>query len=232
MMLRSGRILPGLLALLLAACGSAVPPPLPTTAGRSVSPTPILTPSTPPASTPSPTPAPSPTLDRTAGLGADIDALLDARDHVHPDGWHGMPRADWVAAADAVKARIPTLTDDQALVEMVRLAAMPSWNGRDGHSGIFPFIPGSGTHEYPLRWWRFDDGLVITAARAPYEALVGSTVLAVGGRPIDDVLRLVEPLAPRDSPSNLTAYGPLYLRVSELLAGLGVLDRAGPAVFR
>jgi len=232
MMLRSGRILPGLLALLLAACGSAVPPPLPTTAGRSVSPTPILTPSTPPASTPSPTPAPSPTLDRTADWLADIDALLDARDHVHPDGWHGMPRADWVAAADAVKARIPTLTDDQALVEMVRLAAMPSWNGRDGHSGIFPFIPGSGTHEYPLRWWRFDDGLVITAARAPYEALVGSTVLAVGGRPIDDVLRLVEPLAPRDSPSNLTAYGPLYLRVSELLAGLGVLDRAGPAVFR
>jgi hypothetical protein len=143
-----------------------------------------------------------------------------------------MARADWVAAADAVTARIATLTEDQALVELVRLAAMPSWNGRDGHSGIFPFIPGSGTHEYPVRWWRFSDGLVITAARAPYEELVGSRVEAINGHPIGDVLALVEPLAPRDNPSNLLAYGPLYLRVSELLAGLGVIDAAGPTVFR
>ena len=104
------------------------------------------------------------------------------------------------------------MTDDQALVELVRLAAMPGWNGRDGHSGIFPFIPGSGTHVYPVRWWRFSDGLVITAARAPYEDLVGSRVESVDGRPIADVLALVEPLAPRDNPSNLLAYGPIYLR--------------------
>lgn len=142
-----------------------------------------------------------------------------------------MTRADWVTAADEAKARIPELTDDQALVELVRLAAMPSWAGRDGHTGIFPFIPGSGTHEYPVRWWRFSDGLVITAARAPYEDLAGSRVTAINGHPIDEVLRLVEPLAPRDNPSNLLAYGPLYLRVSELLAGLGVIDAVGPTAF-
>jgi hypothetical protein len=213
-------------------CGSTVAPVTPTApsspalvaAGRSASPA--------PTPTPSPSPTPSPTLDRVAGWRADIDALLDARDHVHPDGWHGLPRADWVAAAEAVKAKIPGLTDDQALVELVRLAAMPSWNGRDGHSGIFPFIPGSGTHEYPVRWWRFSDGLVITAARAPYEDLVGSRVVAIGGKPIEAVLPLVEPLAPRDNPSNLLSYGPLYLRVSELLAGLGVIDAPGPTAFR
>jgi hypothetical protein len=108
---------------------------------------------------------------------------------------------------------------------------MPGWAGRDGHTGIFPFIPGSGTHEYPIRLWRFSDGLVITAARAPYEDLVGSRVESIEGRPIDDVLALVEPLAPRDNPSTLLAYGPLYLRVSELLAGLGITAAAGPAVF-
>jgi hypothetical protein len=141
-----------------------------------------------------------------------------------------MARADWVAAADAVKARIPELTDDAALVELVRLAAMPGWNGRDGHTGIF-LTPGSGVHAYPLRMWRFTDGLVITAARAPYEDLVGSRVTAIGGRPIDEVLRLVEPLSPRDNDSSLLAFAPRYAGVSEILAGLGVIDRAGPALF-
>jgi hypothetical protein len=230
----------GLIAILVTGCSSGPPPSsavavAPSAAQASVgpaSPSPARGPSASPFPTPTPSPTSSPTLDRVAAWRADLDALLAARDDVHPDGWHGMSRADWIAAAEAVTSRIPAMTDDQALVELVRLAAMPSWQGRDGHSGIFPFIPGSGTHEYPVRWWRFPEGLVITAARAPYADLVGSRLVAIDGHPIDRVLALVEPLAPRDSPSNLLAYGPLYLRVSELLAGLGVIARAGPATFR
>ena len=224
-MLPIGRMLAvGLLAVAGAGgCGSPIPTgpaPASVSADRSVL-----------AASAVPPPSAGTSLDRVAGWQADIDALLDARDHLHPDGWHGMKRDDWIAAADAAKDRIAGETDDQALVELVRLAAMSSWAGRDGHSGIFPFIPGSGTHVYPLRWWRFSDGLVITAARAPYERLVGARVEAVGGRPIADVLALVEPLAPRDNPSNLLAYGPLYLRSSELLTGLGIIPAVGPATF-
>ncbi len=168
---------------------------------------------------------------RDAGWRADIDELLAARERLHPDPWHGLDRATWVAAADAVKARIPSLTDDGALVELVRLASMPGWGGREGHTGIFPFTPDSGTHEYPIRVWQFSDGMVITAARAPYGDLVGDRIEAIEGRPIADVLALVEPIAPRDNPSNLLAYAPLYMRVSELLAGLGVIEAVGPARF-
>lgn len=219
------------LAFLVAGCGSSLPAPA---SGPAV---PMATPPASPASParPSvaslaPSPTASPSLDLAAGLRADIDALLAARDTLHPNGWHGMPRADWITAADVVKAKAPTLTGDQALVELVRLAAMPSWNGRDGHSGIF-LTPGGGTHPYPVRLWQFSDGLVITAARAPYEDLVGSRVTAIGGHAIDDVMRLAEPLSPRDNPSSLLAFAPRYAGVSELLAGLGVIDRAGPATF-
>ena len=229
-MLRLGRIPAGIVLLVAAGCGSGTPPP---SSGANVSSgaTASSSASAPGASATTSSAAASAALDRTAGWRADIDAILDARDHVHPDGWHGMKRSDWIAAADIAKAKIPALTDDQALVELVRLAAMPSWNGRDGHSGIFPFVPGGGTHDYPVRWWRFSDGLVVTAARAPNADLVGSRVEAINGRPIAEVLALVEPLAPRDNPSNLLAYGPIYLRCSELLAGLGVIDTAGPTTF-
>jgi hypothetical protein len=220
-------------ALVLGGCGGT---PLPLTNQRSASSGLVASPSTAP-STPSlsaapapPTPSPAPSLDRVAGWRADIDGLLTARESTHPDPWHGMARADWVVAADAVKARIPEMTDDQALVELVRLAAMPGWTGRDGHTGIF-LTPGSGVHPYPIRLWQFSDGLVITAARAPYEDLVGSRVTAIGGHPINDVIRLVEPLSPRDNPSTLLAFAPRYAGVSELLSGLGVIDNAGPATF-
>jgi hypothetical protein len=221
-----------LIAVVAWACGSVAPPTTssPSSAGTAAAPT-VAPRSASPA--PTATSSASAALDRIAGWSADIDTILDARDTVHPDGWHGMARADWIAAADAVKERLATLSDDQALVELVRLAAMPSWNGRDGHSGIFPFIPGTTTHEYPVRWWRFPEGLVITAVGPGVDAsLVGQRVTAIGGRPIDEVLELVEPLAPRDNPSNLLAYGPLYARCAELLVGLGVIPAAGPATFR
>jgi hypothetical protein len=208
--LRVGRILIlGLLAGNLVACGAPLP-------------------SAPPSGGSAPTPVPSAGL---ADIRTDLGAMLDARDTIHPDGWHGMARADWVTAADDLAARAASLSRDEQLVELVRLAAMPSWNGRDGHTGIFPFTPADGTLIYPLRWWQFSDGLVITAARPPYQDLVGSRVEAIAGRPIDEVIELVEPLAPRDNPSNLKAFGLLYLRVSNLLAGLGVIDQTGPTEF-
>jgi hypothetical protein len=170
-------------------------------------------------------------LSRDDGWRADFDTMLAGRERIHPDPWYGMERAEWVAAAEDVKRRIPTLDDDEALVELVRLGAMPTWSGRDGHTAIFPFVAGSGTHVYPIQMFPFSDGLVITAAQGPYEDLIGSRIDAVEGRPIADVLELVEPLAPRDNPSNLRLTAPLYLRVSELLSGLGVIDSVGPATF-
>ena len=226
--LRTGRISLAFLMLVVAGCGGVVAPSVAPPASSAAPASSVS--AVAPSATPTLSPASSPSLDRVAGWRADIDALLAARESLHPDPWHGMPRADWIAAAEAVKARIPELTEDQALVELVRLAAMPGWTGRDGHTGIF-LTPGSGVHVYPLRLWRFSDGLVITAARAPHEDLVGSRITAIGGRPIDEVLRLVEPLSPRDNDSSLLAFAPRYAGVSEILAGLGVIDRAGPAVF-
>lgn len=221
---RFGRL--ALAVVIAVSCGS------PTTTGTSAATGTGGTASAPaPSTSPSSRPSASPTISRDDAWRTAITTLISERERIHPNPYHGIDRATYLAAADDLAARIPVLTDDQALAEITRLAAMPGWKGREGHSGIFPFLPDDGTHAYPLRFWRFSDGLVITAARAPYEALVGSRVIAIAGMPIDDVLALAEPLSPRDNPSNLMAYGPLYMRQAELLAGVGVIERAGPAVF-
>ena len=84
---------------------------------------------------------PLPAADaRTAGWRADLETLVTARESNHPDPWHGIDRASYVAEVDAVAARVPELNDDELLVEITRLAAMPTWNGRDGHGGIHPWV--------------------------------------------------------------------------------------------
>jgi hypothetical protein len=211
-----------LLAWIILAAAACGPSTVPATGSAGASGLPSL---------PTTSGAPSSSPGVAASLRDDLDAMLEARDTIHPDGWHGMARTAWLAEADAAVSRAAGSSDDERLVELLRLAAMPAWAGRDGHSGIFPFGGDSGTHLLPLRWWRFTDGLVITAARPPHEDLVGARVEAIEGRPIDEVLALVEPLVPRDNPSNLLAYSTIYLRVAELLAGLGVLDSVGPATF-
>jgi hypothetical protein len=157
-----------------------------------------------------------------------VQTLVRERERLHPPPIAARDQQRFHAAAAALVRRLPRLTREQAVTELVRLAALPGLGGREGHTGIFPWIPGSPTHAYPLRFWQFPEGLVVTAARPPYAGLVGSRLVSVQGRPIDEVLALVSPLVPRDNESSLSAYRPLFLMVSELLTGLGVLDHVGP----
>jgi hypothetical protein len=137
-----------------------------------------------------------------------------------------------VAEVESVIARIPELNDDQLLVEATRLAAMPTYAGRDGHGGIYPWGEGSyGGRAYPLRMYWFSDGLFVVDALSPYEDLIGRRVDAIGGTPIDDVLDAVEPLVPRDNYGQVLSESPRLLAVANILHGLGVIDETGPADF-
>jgi hypothetical protein len=210
------------ITLVITACGGSV-----ATSTAGASPSSAVASKSPVAVTTAPSASPT----RAEAWRIAIDTLISERERIHPNPYQGIDKATYLAAADELAVQIPQLNDDEALAGITRLAAMPGWNGREGHSGIFPFLPEDGTHAYPLRFWRFSDGLVITTARPPYEDLIGSRVIGVAGKPIGEVMALVEPMAPRDNPSNLLAYGPLYMRQSELLAGVGVIERVGPAVF-
>src|SRR6266404_2975771 len=147
------------LSLVMSACGASIAP-------SRIGPPTSATPASPVTASPV-TASPSSTRDEAWRIA--IDTLISERERVHPNPYQGIDKATYLAAADDLATRIPNLNDEQALAGITRLAAMPGWKGREGHSGIFPFTPETGTHAYPLRFWRFSDGLTITAARAPYE---------------------------------------------------------------
>lgn len=167
-------------------------------------------------------------VSRDQGWIADLERLVTAREEFHPDPWHGIERAAYVAAVDDVIARVGELSDDELLVETVRLAAMPTWAGRDGHGGIHPWGEGDfGTHLYPLRLYAFSDGIFVVDALPPYRDLIGDQLLAIGGHDVETLLDAVEPLVARDNHQQVLSHGPRLMVTAEVLHGLGLISDPG-----
>jgi len=144
-------------------------------------------------------------------------------DAIHPNLTHGTSLKDLDAAIDALAASVDGASDDEVMVGVMRIAAMVSADGRDGHTGVFVWGTGGYPVEsLPLRLWLFEDEVVIVDALPPYEDLVDATVVSIQGRPIADVLTAVDPLIPRDNDQTVRLLAPRFLLIPEVLRGLGI----------
>jgi Peptidase family S41 len=166
--------------------------------------------------------APSTPADDVRELGRSIE-------QIHPDPFRSVSRQTFESEVSALARRAPMLSRDELLVGVMRIIAL--LGPRNGHTGLFPGDPAHGQelHLYPLRLYAFTDGLYVVDATDG--SLVRGRVVAIEGVPIDTVLSRVEPLAPRDNPSNLRGIAPHFLLTAEVLDGLGIAKAAGPAVF-
>ena len=117
---------------------------------------------------------------------------------------------------------MPEYTPEEAVVELMRVVALLSREGRDGHQFAFPLF-GMEAPALPITVYEFDEGVTITAAAPPHEGLVGATITAIDGTPIDEVLAAIEPLVPRDGPATVPAFRPIFLPRTEVLRGLGII---------
>ncbi|HEX7196116.1 MAG TPA: hypothetical protein VF364_04690 [Candidatus Limnocylindria bacterium] len=150
-----------------------------------------------------------------------VDRALLRLEEIHPDPFHAVSRAEFVAAAEELKARLADLAPEAAAVELMRLWARLSVE-RDGHQFALP-TPDAAETILPFRVYEFSDGVFITDAMPPHQELIGSRITAIGDEPIADLLASLEPLVPRDSPATVPSFRPIFLLRSTVLRGLGVI---------
>jgi tetratricopeptide (TPR) repeat protein len=131
---------------------------------------------------------------------------------------------------DATVARladdVPGLSDFQILAGLLRLLRPLG----DGHAFAIPdqSKPGLGL---PVKFFLFPEGLFITAATDAYRETIGAQVLSLEGRPVDDVLAVVEPLISRDNDQQVRWIGPEVLRWTPLLHAVGLIGDPLQATF-
>jgi hypothetical protein len=118
-------------------------------------------------------------------------------------------------------AAIPRLTDGQVVLALMKLMVFLG----DGHSAVWDF----GEHPLfraalPLRFFWFEEGLFVTAADPRYRDLLGAQVVAVDGRPTEDILAALDPYINRDRGNLMVAKtrAPYLIRKVALLHAAGL----------
>jgi hypothetical protein len=164
------------------------------------------------------------------GGAVDVRQLASEMEEIHPDLFATVSKARFRAVVDDLAARANGLSENELLVGLMRVAALPG--NRNGHGGIFPGDPQHRRtmHLYPIRLYDFDDGTFVVDDDAGGK-LIGSRPVAINGRPYGEVAALVRPLVPHDNASNLRGLLPHFLLSAEVLDGLGVADGVGPLAF-
>ena len=167
-----------------------------------------------------------------AGWRADLEVLAREFPARHPAPFLNISMAQWDSAIASTIHRLPTLNQDQTLVAIFQLVALPG----DAHTTVQP-NPARPLHFYPVELYAFEDGLFVRRADSAHAALVGTRVVRFGNASAEEAIARVATIIPHENDWWVRAWGPFWLTASEMAHGLGltadpnrltlVVERAG-----
>jgi len=157
----------------------------------------------------------------------------------HPNPFRTLDRTDWDAEFDRLVARLDSLEQHEAVVELARIVArlgdghtrltLPLGPGVDfeqGHSSTpDPKLPSLRFHQIPVRFSVEDDGLHVRRIAARHRRMLGGRVRAIGRRTVAQAMDAVAPAVHRDNPQQLAHHLPEFLALAEVLHARGVTAR-------
>ena len=177
---------------------------------------------------PTPTPKPQPTstispsqdeLDELYTWNEDLDFFMAQLRKIHPNTFYRVSEQEYLQRINDLKTQIPTLTEEQIIVELTRIVAFI-----DGHSAVNTLGEPVNFHHYPLRVFLFSDGLFIVGAQKPYEGTVGGKIIQIGNATITEAMEAVSPLIPHDNPMTIQLGLSSWLMRPEVLMALGIIE--------
>ena len=170
------------------------------------------------------------TLDRVTGWRIDIDYLESELKRDNPPDYR-IP-AEFFHRAEALKASVPQLNDEQVALGMGRVL-----NALDrGHTAIWFGAPGTRAglnfKPLPIRLYAFPEGIFITEGKAGSEDLAGAQVLRFGTATAAEALARVGEAGSHEGPEEILWVAPQLLTRPGVLKGLGFTPRADEAELR
>lgn len=156
-------------------------------------------------------------FSRDEGWRYDIAFLGDEARRLHASPTREAFSEEFAQATKALSDAVPTLSDTQIRVKMQTLLTLL----RDGHSGV---DIDQDARRLPVRLYFFKDGVFVIDASDAHKDLIGSRVLRIGARSIDDLLTELPQYVPRDNAMNVKWRGPPTLTRMQFLQALGAAD--------
>jgi hypothetical protein len=167
---------------------------------------------------------PQDTANRAAGWRSDLQVLLREARRVHAGPTKPAHRPGFQQAVTALSRRVPGVTDERLVAEVQRVMAMLG----DGHSLVYMMsTPRVSLTMLPVDLYWFAEGVYVIGGVGEGATLIGNRVVRIGGRPVEDLLREIEPYVSRDNAMAVRVFGPVYLTYPTFLGALGVRSADG-----
>lgn len=139
----------------------------------------------------------------------------------HPDLFYRMTHATWDSAVKSIDRRLPAMTRNQAIVNLMELVALP----HDGHTSLNPnFDPRFDWRYYPVKFEWLEDGLFVRSAAPDQATLVGAKVLRIGKVTAEQALAAAAKTIGHENDWWVRAWAPERLAIPEVLDGLGLVQ--------
>jgi hypothetical protein len=150
----------------------------------------------------------------------DLHYFAGQAPQVHKNLFHSMTREQFETAVQTLDERIPALSRNQIIVEIMRIVAMIG----DGHTYMPVQEPPTSFRHYPLKLYWFPDGLYVLRADSKYSTVVGGRVVKLGKVSGQGAYEAVSKIVPHDNESQIKWMTPFYMSLAEVLDGLGLVD--------
>jgi uncharacterized protein (TIGR03437 family) len=166
----------------------------------------------------------------TALRQQDLDYVTDQLPKLHTNFFFQLDRGTFQKAAAELASRITTASDAEFYVGLSQLIAMAG----DAHTAIAlngAAAAAVGFKSLPLglRW--LDDGVFVTATTSADSRALGTKLIAVGGIPIDDVMRRMATVIPHGNNQWVRYMSQNYLPGQQILEGLHIVPAGSTAAF-
>ena len=153
----------------------------------------------------------------------DIEFLVKIIKEKHPNPFYRTSESEFIAQAEELKSQLDGLTDHQVVVKLMKLVA----SLKDGHSSIYP----GGSKKilfdrwFPIRFYKFSDGIYITAADKRYSHLVGAKIIKINNVEINSALKVSAELIASDNNFGAEEWSSFYLINAYFLKALKINDK-------
>lgn len=164
-------------------------------------------------------------MSRDEGWRSDLRLLAREVARKGYDPFRRVSKEDFDAAVAKLHAGIPTLTDVEIIIELMKLLRSVG----DGHTAL---LLRPERREFrtalPVQFYFFKEGLFIIAADPSRVDLLGAQVLRFGDRSVDQLTTALDPLISRDNENKMWPLqrAPYLMRHPALLNGLRLIPDA------
>jgi uncharacterized protein (TIGR03437 family) len=148
----------------------------------------------------------------------DLDTLATQLPALHPNLFFQTPRSVFDGAVIDLRAAIPDLSDAEVMVGLAHIVALPG----DGHTSLSLTQGNSLFHFLPLQFRWFEDGLFVVAASQSYARVLGSKVIQIADRPVEEVYQAVAGLVSHENDIWVRSVSPNYLFITDVLHALKI----------